>query len=233
MDEGSAESAKRSWAEVPSRDLTPALCDAYLRRVQVGERGRAVEVGLHRLRVYVGEGGEERDRVIGLRFRDVVAVAAQAYRLEGEGEGEEATWAPDRTDWVMGLAHEGAMPPVVRTAVLGSGESMKRLADVADDLLWHVGSPFELPVVRKAPILFELSAESVLLTGAQAQLRLFIASRSLEVVDARGPTTLDAVSEAASSFLEAWWAYHEARSQRPDLPDDLQFEWLRPEDIDR
>jgi hypothetical protein len=208
-----------------SHDLTTALKDSYLRRVALGPGGEPAELGFHRMRLVLEPGAPEVDRVVGLRFRGVVALASQAHRFDVDDE----TWLPDPADWLSGLAHEDAMPPIVSSAVVGSGETLERMQAAAEDLLWRVGSSGGITVnCQRAPVLFELAAEGVLLSGSQGRLRLFIAARELVVQDRSGRSTLERIVNQGDVFMDAWRVYWKDRRTGSQRSDDLGFEWLQP-----
>ncbi len=208
-----------------SHDLTSALKDSYLRRVAFGPDGEPVELGFHRMRFVLDPGAPEVDRVVGLRFRGVVALASQAHRFDQEDE----TWVPESSDWLSGLAHEGGMPPILSSAVIGCGETLERMHSAAKDLLWRVGSVGVIAAhCQRAPVLFELAAEGALLSGAQGRLRLFLAAQALEVQDRSGRSSVERVVLQGAEFMQAWHQYWEERRSGERQAQDLGFEWLQP-----
>src|SRR5690606_18720265 len=146
-----------------------------------------------------GDPDGEQTRVVGLRFTGVLACASQAHR--DDCTEEEPAWVPDAGDWVMALAYERGLPARVRPAVPGSADTLKRLDVAADDLLWYAGSPADLDAFRRAPVLFELTAEGVLVHGAAARMRVFVAATAIECRDRRGRTSLAHIQEEGEAFL--------------------------------
>ncbi|MHC4393026.1 MAG: hypothetical protein ACYS22_17170 [Planctomycetota bacterium] len=229
---------ERDGTQVLSHDLRLSLRDGYLRRIAIGHGGQTLEVGVHRMRylapapqaseegaAHLGAG--ERERVVGLRFRNVVAAASEAFAQEA---GDDAAWERAPEDWVMALCVGDGMPPIVRTASLGAASTWKHLRELGDDLLWHAGSPESLEAASSAPWLFEVTAEGLLPSGTFGKLRLFVAAHHLDVRDASGLTSLESIANDGEAFQSAWEAYWERRAQDPSLLDDLRFEWLQPDE---
>lgn len=206
-----------------SVDLTPAFCDAYIRRVLAGPGGEPLDLGLHRMRVLLDPDAPDHERVLGLRFREIAAVATQALRETADG-----AWVGDASDWVSELAFEGAMPPTITSFLVGSPDTVKRLLDAAENLHWLAGTPLDVGVFRRAPILVEITAEGTLLTGESSRLRLFVAAGRLEARNHHGPVSLVHVLEKAGQFIDAWERHHALRLRDPGHPEDLRFEWLAP-----
>lgn len=205
-------------------DLTPALRDAYLRKIAHGPGGEPFEVSFHVLRRVLSPREGERDRLYGLRFRGVRAIAGEAVRWDRD----DARWVPAKFDWLGALARGDLEPPIVGIATLGGGETYERLLKGAAEAHWLCGSPGELPGMGGAGALFELTGEAILPNGWNANVRLFVAAETLEVVGSRGPVKPEDLVKLGETWAGKWRDYWHRKQWKPAL-DDAQFEWCAPE----
>jgi hypothetical protein len=208
-------------------DLSPALRDAYLRKVSAGPGGEPVEVAFHVLRRVLAPGEREADRLYGLRFRNVRGAAAEAVRWDRE----QARWVSVPSDWPNALRRRQMEPPIVGTAAAGAPETFERLARAAEKAIWIAGSPSALaggPVpIGRAEILFELTGEAILENGWNANVRLFVAADTFEVIGPRGPIAPEELVRLGEEWAARWLDYWRKKESRPEL-EDPQFEWTVP-----
>src|SRR5262249_29760853 len=136
---GDAHALPRGGEVVPplALDLTPALRDAYLRKVAHGPTGDPFEASFHVMRRVLSPREGERDRLYGLRFRGVRAALGEAVRWDRDA----AKWVSAKADWLAALARRDMEPPIVGIATLGGGETIERLAKGAAEAVWMRGSP--------------------------------------------------------------------------------------------
>jgi hypothetical protein len=213
-------------------DLTPALKDAYLRKVAHGPGGEPFEASFHVLRIALGSRQREADRLYGLRFGGVRGVAGEATRWDRDA----AKFVSARFDWLGALARGDLEPPIIGAATLGGADTIERLGKAADEAVWLRGDPGAIAggsaPIAAAPVLFEASGEAILPNGWNANIRLFVASDRLEVIGSRGPVAPEELIRQGELWSQKWRDYWHRKQWKPELSDP-QFEWCAPERDDR
>ena len=206
-------------------DLTPALRDAYLRKIALGPGGEPLEAAFHVLRRVLGPREREADRLYGLRFRGVRGAAVESVRWDRDA----ATFVEARVDWLSALSRRDMEPPIMATATVGGDETLERWAKAAEKALWVAGTPGAVAsgAIGAAPVLFEATGEAILPNGWNANVRLFVAADELEVAGSRGPIAPEALVRAGEDWTGKWRDYWRRKEYKPDL-DDPQFEWNVP-----
>jgi hypothetical protein len=212
-------------------DLTPVLRDAYLRKVAVGAEGERVELAFHVLRRALAPKDREAERLFGVRFRGVRAAAAEAVRWDRD----DAKWVAVPSDWPNAVRRGDMEPPIVGTAIVGGPDTLERLLEAAEKCFWLSGSPATLAAapaaVAGAPVLFELTGEAILGNGWNANVRLFVAAETLEVIGPRGAMSIDDFVRIGEDWTAKWRDYWRRKEQHPEL-DEAQFEWTVPAEDD-
>src|SRR4051794_17675472 len=103
-------------------DLAPTLKDAYLRKVAFGPACETVELSFHVLRRALGSRETDRDRLLGLRFKGVRALATEAVRWDRDA----AKWVAAKLDWLGALGRSQLEHPIIGTIQLDSPASFER-----------------------------------------------------------------------------------------------------------